>query len=187
MPRHVLYELSRGTRPEGCRLLAPADDELAALSVARDSLHAFPADFGKSHGAGFDVYVGGTVAGVHNRGRFPGVDLDTRREVAILCAFAGFFLGKLCPAGQHRDLRLPARSRRDVRHHGARALAEIEDRAVLEFYLRLPFGVDRQYVSVSQPDALGGSVERRSPYQLDAPFGQRQGASLSKSGSAGAQ
>src|SRR6266446_5727383 len=153
MPRHVLYELSRGPWAEGCRLLAPADDELASLSAARDSLHAFPADFGKSHGAGFDVYVGGAVAGV-----------------------------------QHRDLRLAARSRRDARQHSARALAEIEDRAVLEFYLCLPFGVDRQYVSLSQPHALGGGVERRAPYQLDAPFGQRQGArSLSKSGGTGAQ
>src|SRR5437879_5735902 len=42
-----------------------------------------------------------------------------------------------------------AACRGDVRQHGARALTEIEDRAVLEFYLRLPFGVDRQYVSVS--------------------------------------
>src|SRR2546427_10911813 len=39
LPRHVLYELSRGPWAEGCRLLAPADDELASLSVARDSLH----------------------------------------------------------------------------------------------------------------------------------------------------
>src|SRR6267143_2240722 len=187
MPRHVLYELRRGPWAEGCRLLAPADDELAAFRVARDSLHAFPADFRKSHGAGFDVYVGGAVAGVQNRGRFPRVDLGARREVAVLCALAGFFLGELCPAGQQRDLRLVARSRRDARQHSARALAEIEDRAVLKLNLRLPFGVDRQYVSVSQPHALGGGVERRAPYQLDAPFGQRQGArSLTKSGSTGA-
>src|SRR5216117_2420528 len=111
-------------------------------------------------------------------------------EVAVLSALAGFFLGELCPAGQYRDLRLAAPSRRDFRQHGARALAEIEDRAVLEFYLRLPFGVDRQYVSVSQPHTLGGGVERRAPYQLHAPFGQRQGArglSESGSGSTGAQ
>src|SRR5882762_4980466 len=188
MPRHVFYELRRGARADGCRLLAPADDELASLCVARDSLHAFPADFGKSHGAGFDVYVGGVVARIQNGSRLPRLDLDARREVAVLGALAGFFLGELCPAGQQRDLRLAARSRGHVREHGARALAEIEDRTVLEFYLRLPFGVDRQYVSVAQPDALGGGVERRSPYQLDATFDQRQGArSLSKSGTADAQ
>src|SRR5437773_3408751 len=188
MPRHVFYELRRGPRADGRRLLAPADDELAGLRVARVSLYAFPADFGKSHGAGFDVHVGGTVARVQDRGRFPRADLGARREVAVLCALAGFFLGELYPAGQHRDLRLAARSRRDVRQHGARALAQIEDRAVLEFYLRLPFGVDRQYVSVSQPHTLGGGVERRAPYQLDASFGQRQGArGLSESGRTGAQ
>src|SRR5256885_10567179 len=188
MPRHVFYELRRKARTESCRLLAPPGDELASLRVARDSLHAFPADFGKSQGAGFDVYVGGAVARVQNGGRFPRIDLDARREVAILCALAGFFLGELRPAGQQCDFGLAACSRGDVRQHGARALAEIEDCAVLEFYLRLPSWVDRQYVSVSQPDALGGGVERSSAYQLDAPFGQRQGArGLSKSGSAGAQ
>ncbi len=186
MPRHVLYELRRGARAEGRRLLAPADDELAALRVARDSLHAFPADLRKPHGAGFDIYVGGTVAGVQNRGRFPGRDLGPRREVAVLCALAGFFLGKLCPARQHRNLRLSARSRTDVRQHCARALAEIEDGAVLELYLRLPLGVDRQYVSVSQPHALGGGVERRAPDEFNVPVDQRQGArSLSKRGSTG--
>src|SRR5437867_4384246 len=152
MPRHVFYELRRGARADGCRLLAPADDELAGLRVARDSLYALPSDFGKSHGAGFDVHVGGTVARIQDRGRFPRADLGARREVAVLCALAGFFLGELCPAGQYRDLRLAAPSRRDVRQHGARALAEIEDRAVQEFYLRLPFGVDRQYVSVSRSE-----------------------------------
>src|SRR6266571_1617145 len=171
MPRHVLQELSRGPRADGCRLLAPADDELAGLRVARVSLYAFPADFGKSHGAGFDVHVGGTVARVQDRGRFPRADLGARREVAVLCALAGFFLGKLCPAREQRDLRLAARSRRDVRQHGARALAEIEDCAVLKLNLRLPFGVYRQYVSVSQPDALGDGVECRAPYQLNAPLG----------------
>src|SRR6266853_2082809 len=149
MPRHVFYELRRGARADGCRLLAPADDELASLRVARYSLHAFPADFGESHGAGFDVYVGGAVARIQNGSRLPRLDLDARREVAVLGALARFFLGELCPAGQQRDLRLAARSRRDGRQHGARALAEIDDRAVLEFYLRLPFGIARQYVSFS--------------------------------------
>src|SRR5439155_9393653 len=125
------------------------------------------------------------VARVQNGGRFPRVDLDARREVAILCALAGFFLGELCPAGQQRDLSLAARSRGDVREHGAGALAEIEDRAVLEFYLRLPFGVDRQYVSVSHPCAVGGGVHRRSASQLDASFDEPQGpSSLGKRGSA---
>src|SRR5438309_5898679 len=131
----------------------------------------FRSDFVKSHGAGFDVHVGGAFASVQNRGRFPGVDLNARRKVAVLCALAGFFLGELCPAGQQRDLRLAARSRRDARQHSACTLAEIEDRAVLKLDLRLPFGVDRQYVSISQPHALGGGVERRAPYQLNAPFG----------------
>src|SRR6185295_13475027 len=137
LPRHVFYELRRGARGDACRLLAPADDELAPLRVARDSLHPFPADFGKSHGAGFDVYVGGTVAHVQDRGRLPRVDLSARSEVAVLGALSGLFLGELRPAGQYRDLRLAARSGRDVRQHCARALAEIEDRAVLELYLRL--------------------------------------------------
>src|SRR5713101_212187 len=183
MPRHVLYKLSRGARAEDRGLFAPADDELAALRVARDSLHALPADFGESHGAGFDVYVGGTVASVQNRGRFPRVDLGARREVAVLRALAGLFLSKLCPAGQYCDLRGAASTalRRDADQHRARSLAEIENRAVLKLNLRLPPGVYRQYVSVSQPHALGGGVKRRAPYQFNATFGQRQRAcSLSK-------
>jgi len=71
-----------------------------------------------------------------------------------------------------------ATSRGGARQHGARSLGHVQDRAVRKLHLGLPFGVDRQNVSVPQPHALRCRVERSASDQGKTPFNQCQGGSL---------
>jgi len=157
-----MFFMNRRGAGQGSPAARPCGRMKLAAFASRANLCSFPCRSPKNLTAPIDVYVG-DVAGVQKPRSLPGRDLGPRREVAVLCALAGFFFwGKLCPARQQRNLRCRALPNRRSSAWARAPWLRLRMRRPGTLFAPAPWGRSDN-MSPSPSRTPGGGVECRAP------------------------